>query len=290
MSAMAKSTLLKRLAVASLPLWSLSGWAAEPAATDAPRLLLQPPRESIASPITDRFALRGSVSHSSIDSVIRKDPLPLVQGTTLSGEDTLGMDDARVQASLELMFRLTPRHRIRADFHQIKRTGDATLDELVLFGGQIYRINDRVVSDMDMRTLGLTYTYSVLKKERFELGFGFALHLLQAEGESRVPARLVRESFDVAGPFATLATDATWRMTNRFSLNARAQYLSGNVDAIDGSFADYHADMQFRVRPNLALGLGYSQQRYRIDSLDPSFAGRFVLKVGGPEAFVRVSY
>ncbi|MEY2853367.1 MAG: hypothetical protein RL030_499 [Pseudomonadota bacterium] len=264
--------------------------AARTAATDDVRVLLQPPPEVQYSPLTDRFAMRGSYFKPAMDTAIRYDTSPLVQGTPISAEDTLGMDDNMNLATLELVFRLTPRQRLRADYLKISRKGDAVLDAPLVFGEDTFLPGDRVESSLDMRLLNLTYTYSIFRHERWELALGMGLHLLQAQGEAEVPARFLGDEFSVAGPFPSLALEGTVLITTRFSFNARAQYLTGNSSSVDGSYAHYHADVQFRAWPNVAFGLGYTSYSIRVDSTDEDFSGRFVLKAKGPEAFVRVSF
>jgi hypothetical protein len=259
-------------------------------ARDDVRVLLQPPPKVQYSPITDRFAMRASYFLPALDTPLRYDPSPLVQGTPVSAEDTFGMDDSMNLATMELMFRLTPRQRLRADYLKISRTGDAVLDELVVFGDDTFLPGDRVESSLDLRMLGLTYTYSIFRRERWELALGMGLHLLQAQGEAEVAARFLGDEFSVAGPFPSLALEGTVLITKRFSFNARAQYLAGNSSSVDGSYSNYHADVQFRAWPNMAFGLGYSSYSIRVDSTDVDFSGRFVLKAKGPEAFVRVSF
>jgi hypothetical protein len=280
--------LLLLAVVAVAPAAPLGAAEARPA-----RELLQPPVSVIVSPITDHFWLRGSYFRPTVGSSLRYDASPLLAGTPVSGEDTLGLAGRLDQGLAEMGFRLTDRQRIRADFYQMTRMGDATLAQPVQFGGNTYLVSDRVLSSMKLQLLDLAYSYSLLRRERVELGVGLGLHLLQAQARAEVPARLLREDFDVAGPFATLGLDATWRITQRFSTTAWAQYLPG--DALDirdvgGSFLRVHADVQFRWRPNLAFGLGYTQQGLRVDSTDEGFPGRVVLKARGPEVFVRASF
>jgi hypothetical protein len=105
-----------------------------------------------------------------------------------------------------------------------------------------------------------------------------------------VPARRLEERFDAAGPFPTLAVDGTYRITDRISLNARAQYFGVGIDEVDGSLGMYHADLQFRAWRNLAFGVGYTKTALRVDSSDSSFSGRLDIDVKGPEAFARVSF
>lgn len=256
----------------------------------AQRELLQPPTMSIASPITDRFAVRGLYFHSAVDTRVRYDSSAGDPGTLVSAEDTLGMRDKLGRGSLDLMFRMGERHRIRAGFSKQTRTGDTVLQQELRFGDDVYVVNDRVQSSMDVRKVAVGYTYSVLRRERVEIGLGFDLHLLQLEGTARVPARFLSERLDTAGPFATVAGDLTWRITNRFSLNADVHWFDVSLDEVEGGYLQWHGDVQFRAWRNLAFGLGYTHARYRVDSTDPEFAGYFNMKQSGPEAFVRVSF
>lgn len=261
-----------------------------PAAEQKPRELLQPPTMAIASPITDHFSLRGSYYQPSISTDMRYDPASGTPGTAFSAEDTFGMDDELNKGTLEMMIRLRDRNRLRVDFFKLTRHGDAVLTNGLRFGDDTYLVGDRVVSDLDVRMLNLTYTYSVIRAERFEFGVGAGIHLIQAEGMGAVPLRGLSQEFDVAGPFLTFAVDGTYRVTDRFSLNARAQYFGLGIDEVDGSLGMYHADVQFRAWKNLAFGLGYTKTTLSVESTDPDFTGRLGLDVTGPEAFVRVSF
>lgn len=266
----------------------LPAFAAEQAAPG--RELLQPPKVQVASPITDRFALRGVYFRPTVDTMVRYDSSAGAPGTLLDAEDTLGLPGQRDMGSLDMMFRMLERHRIRADFTKLSRGGDTLLGQPVFYGDDQFFANERVRTAMDLRKLGLTYTYSALRREKVEIGLGLGLHLLQLDGTVEAPARFVRERLDTAGPFATLVADATWRVTRRFSLNASAHYLDASIDEVEGGYTAWHADVQYRAWRNLSFGAGYSHTRYRIDSTDPDFSGYFNLKYSGPEAFVRVSF
>ncbi len=276
----------------TLVLLAVSATAVAGESADAPgaqRELLQPPKMRIASPITDRLAVNIRFYMPSIATDVRYDASTGTLGTPLTGEGTLGLEDQMKQAAIDLQFRMLERHRIRAQFYKQTRTGDVMLNQQIRFGDDVYLVNDRVVSKMDLRKLDLHYTYSFLRREKIELSAGLAIHLLQAEGNLDAPARFVSEQLDVAGPFATLAFDGTWRFTKRFSLNAQANYLKGHVDDVRGSYKAWNADVQFRVRPNFTLGAGYSATRFYLESTDPTDSGLFRFDYKGPQAFIRVS-
>jgi hypothetical protein len=54
--------------------------------------------------------------------------------------------------------------------------------------------------------------------------------------------------------------------------------------------SDYHGDMQYRWRRNLAVGLGYTALKTNLVVDDPDFPGRFLLDAAGPELFFRASF
>jgi hypothetical protein len=278
--------LLGTVALATGPLF-----AGELARTEGPaRELLKPQTKAVPSPITDRFAIRGLFYSSDINTAVRYDSSAGVAGTLIDGETLLGLPSRQRKPGLDMVFRMGKRHRIHADFHKMTRAGDVVINQQINFGDEVYDANDRVVSTMDLRRMGLAWTYSLLQTEKLELGLGLALHLMQMEGDVQVPARFERERLDAAGPVPSLAFDGTWRVTRRFSLNLSGNWLGGTIDEVKGSYNAVHADVQFRVRPNLAVGAGYSQTRFKVDSATTDFSGFFNLKYKGPQAFLRVSF
>jgi hypothetical protein len=54
--------------------------------------------------------------------------------------------------------------------------------------------------------------------------------------------------------------------------------------------ADYHADVQFRWRKNLAFGLGYTLLKTNLDVFDADQPVLFDMETAGPEIFFRASF
>lgn len=268
--------------------WGTAGLAADEPAPQ--RELLQPPRHAVPSPITDRLALRGLYFGQQLSTVVRYDNSAGVPGTLLDVEGQLGVPDTLDQGAADFMFRILDRHRIRVDYTQQVRNGEVLTATPIRFGNEIYPANERVQTHMDLRRFGITYTYSVVRSEKVEIGAGLGLNLLQVEGTLAAPARFLSEREDAAGPFPTLAVDGTWRFTKRFSVNAAFQYLGQSIDEVSGSYKSWSADVQFRAHRNLAIGAGYAATRYRITSTDDDLSGYFKLKYEGPQLFLRVSY
>jgi hypothetical protein len=263
----------------------ISAWVA-PAVQSAPS---RTPRE-IASPITDHFAVRGIYYKPSLTTDGRFDSDAGTPGTLFSGEDDLGLNDEANQGRMELLLRMNERHRVRVDYLKLDRFGANTLTRQINYRNSTYNIGDIVETDLNWRMLGLSYTWSALRRERFEIGVGLGLHFVEAQAKSEIRARNISEDGSGVGVLPTLALDGTWRISKRWAVTGHAQYLAVSSTDVDGSFADYHLDVQYRWRRNLAIGLGYSAIKLDADIDSDDLPGSLVLDASGPELFFRVSF
>ncbi len=59
---------------------------------------------------------------------------------------------------------------------------------------------------------------------------------------------------------------------------------------MEGSLGDYHGDLQFRWRPNLAFGLGYQSTKTQLNITNDDPNGFMTLATHGPELFARASF
>ena len=274
-----------------------------------PSEALKPETDAIASPITDRFYVRMSAFSASPETNMRLDPTqptviivppppcPAVgcipaPGTELVAEENLGLDDQIEQARIEFDVRMSDRNHLRVDYFKLSRFGDTLLTEPISFGEQDYQIGDNIRTNLDWRVLSLTWTYSLFKAERFEAGAGIGMHVIEAHAEMTEPGTLNIEKFDEVAPFATVALNAAYRISKRWSITARGQTFEYSQDELTGRLSDFHADIQFRFHKNAAVGLGYTQLRYELErearpNNKPAF---FDMSVPGPELFFRASF
>src|SRR5260370_16195685 len=112
------------------------------------------------SPITDRFYVRGTFFNPAISTTLRIDGtspgpgLPGTPGTVVSGERDLGLASRNPQGRIEIMFRLRERNRLRVDYFETNRRGDQAIARQILFGNEIFTVNDRVTSSCSGANLG----------------------------------------------------------------------------------------------------------------------------------------
>jgi hypothetical protein len=243
------------------------------------------------SPVTDRFAFRASFLHASVNTDLRLDPPgQALGGTALSGVKDLGFRASENDGMVELLFRLRDRNRIRADYLELDQHGTTTLSRPVVFGNQVFSTGDVLSAALQWRVMGLTWTYAIIQNDRFELGAGLGLHVMDLDVRGNVPSRFASYETSTAGALPTPALETALRITRRISLTARAQYLHGARNGTSGVMSDFHADAQFRLAPNFAIGAGYSLLRLRLETRSDSDPGMLGIRLRGPEVFVRASF
>ncbi len=254
---------------------------------------LPPHRHETPSPITDHFYIRGTFYDPQVRTHLRVDPsqaAPGVTGTPVNGENNLGLPDRLRQGRVEFMFRLRERSKVRVDYFQADRSGSKVLANDIVFGNQTFAGGQRTQTSLDWRQFDITYTYSLVRNDRFEVGTGVGIYFLQVDAIGQVPAQNQRQEVTAATPFPALPLDLTWRISSRWAATVRGAYLKATLSGFRGWYADSHEDIQYRWNPNLAIGLGYAAIRTSLTRRGGSFPGAFAMSISGPEAFVRFSF
>lgn len=256
-----------------------------------PSEVLHPDTTDIASPVSDHFYMRLSYFQPSVSTDFRLDPgNTLNGGTQLNAEDDLGLDDQVNQGRIEFDLRMRERHHLRVDYFKLSRFKQQPLTQDIVFGDFTFEEGDQFRTNLDWRVFSFTYTYQFLKFERFEAGAGLGIHIIQAQASGGEPGTLNRESDSAAGPFPTIAVNAAYRISKRWSVTARGQSFSASPDDFEGKLSDYHMDIQYRWRRNFAVGLGYTKMETNLLVTDTTQPLEFNLDTSGPELFFRVSF
>jgi len=257
-----------------------------------PSEALKPEKNDIASPVSDRFYVRGIAFQGAVDTQMRVDSAGATtpDGTLLSAEDDLGLDDTIEQARIEFDVRLKERNHVRVDYFKLDRFHQVVLPEDIEFGDFSFDAGDTFRSKLDWSALSLTYTYSLFKAERFEAGLGLGLHIFEIHAEGGEPGTLNRDHGDEAGAFPTVALNASYRISKRWAVTARYNTLKVDVDDGSGEYIDAHADIQYRWRKNFAVGIGYTNLSIDLDVTDTDEPFFFNMETKGPELFFRAAF
>ncbi|HEX3912789.1 MAG TPA: hypothetical protein VHW71_04720 [Steroidobacteraceae bacterium] len=248
--------------------------------------------EDYLSPTEERVRLSLGVVRLSNQTDLQLDSSAGVPGTPLSAEDLFGLDRSDYEAKIQAMVRVGERHRLRFDYFSLDRSAQTTVTDPLVFRDVTLQPGDPLDSDLSIRTFGITYGYSFLHSDKYEVAatIGISDTDISARARVQTATRHVDQTEDQAGPFPTIGLDATYVVSKRFYFDGRAQYFKVRVDDLDGSLGIYELDALYRLRPNISFALGYSMLRANLVSAQPKQSGFFNFNSKGPELFVRIAF
>jgi len=254
---------------------------------------LPPAKHEPASPITDHFYMRAAYYAPKYNTNFRVDPTNAasgITGTPVNAENDLGLEHRDSRGVVDFMFRLRDRNKVRVAYFETNRSGSQVLANDVVFGNQTFPAGQLAQTTFDLQQFNITYTYSFIRNNRFEVGSGLALYFLQLDVIGAVPAQNLRQEVTAATPFPALPLDLTWCLSSRWAATAQAAYLKVNTHDLGGWYLDTHADIQYRWVSNFAVGAGYASIRTDLTHRNGSFPGVVKMNISGPQVFVRFSF
>jgi hypothetical protein len=248
--------------------------------------------EDYLSPTEEHVRLSLGFVHLNSSTTMQVDSSTGVLGTLVNGENDFGLDKSDFEAKFQLMLRVGERNRVRFDYFALDRTGNTTVNKDILFRNVELLPGNPLDTNLSIDVLSITYEYSFIHSEKFELAATLGINDTDISARARVntAARQVDQTEDQAGPFPTVGLDGTYVISKRFYVDARAEYFKANVDKLDGSLGFYELNALYRLRPNISFALGYELVKAHLLSAQSSKAGLFDFTTQGPEFFVRVAF
>ena len=227
----------------------------------------------------ETIAFKGAAIFAFIDSDIE------YKGREFDLEDDFDLDDFSVLPSLDLRWRFTRnrKHRLEAGYFSILRSDSRTLEfDLELPGeDETIPVGAKLDTDFDVHIATLTYGYSILHRERVELGLFAGLDFIVTEAkvtgrwrigdtEFKADDDLIQENFNV--PFPTAGVYFDWAFAERLALMTRFQYFGIKFEGIHGQLFRGKVRLQHRTFRHLNLYAGYDVVGANVDFDSSSFS------------------
>jgi hypothetical protein len=239
--------------------------------------------------IEDRFRAEVSMLGAAFDTTLRLDPSQTIQGTVINAEDDLALDDSQFVILGELTLLPGDRHLVRLSGLSARRSAQTVLDQGIIFEDDIYFRGETVNSELNITMFGLTYGYRFIARETAELTASFGVQVVEVEANAVVRNRIVRDPESGVAPLPLIGLEGRYDFTPQWGFEARVQYLTANVEDVDGSIMDARAAVTWRTNPHLVFGLGYRSLSFEIDSQNESTPGFVDMTITGPTLFIRAS-
>jgi hypothetical protein len=239
--------------------------------------------------VEDKFRAEVMMLGATYDTDLRIDPTLATQGTLISAEDDLGLDDSDLLPLAEITLLPGDRHLVRLSGFGMRRSAQQVINRTIVFDDQTYQAGELVNSTLNMTIFGLTYGYSIVKMQQLDVALTFGIQVVEVEANAVVRSRVVRDAETGVTPLPLGGIEGRYDFNDQWSAEMRLQYISVEFDEINGTVMDARAALTWRKNPYLVFGVGYRMFGVEVDSQDIDTPGRVDAQMAGPLLFMRAS-
>ena len=199
------------------------------------------------------LGVRGYYWFPELSGDIRVDDAGIV-GTELNLEDDLGVDDESYPI-IEVLAGIG-RHHLSLSFYSADYEGDVVLSQDIIFNGELYQVNERVVSNLEYDNYDFMYRYDVLDLENFLAGgsLGLVARLMVFDGSVSMVSATVTAKEDFTAPIPMLGANFHVGILKDI---LEARVLVTGIGYSDNTAFDGQAEISLTPFPFLDIHGGY---------------------------------
>jgi len=243
-----------------------------------------------------RFSVTGGTSPASFDTNARIDPDEgTEEGTLVSFERDLGLEDSRNLQRFGLQWRPFARHELAATHFSAPRAGLEQIDRNIVFRDETYSVNALVTTDFDLDYWSATYTYWARRAERS--GIGITLGVANIAMDASVTAQqpgvtvTVTQTAETDVPVALAGLQTRIAFMERLHGEASISTLPRvTIEDYTGTALTGAARLEYRPLNWLGIGAAYHYFRLDVDVAQADLGGSLDMTIRGPEAYLRLAF
>ena len=221
------------------------------------------------------FELSASGTLLVLGANIRIDP-DSGEGTEIDLEDQLGIGSTTLKPRLALRWRPGRRHELEGGYQWAKRSGEAVLQDTIVFRDTVYAAGLRVNTTAGTSQAFLTYRFAFAAKEKSQLGAAVGLGIIFLRNELTATAgataggpdtAIVRYSRqgDFNGPSGSLGLYGRWLLGEKWYLESDLRGIYLEIENIKARVVELGAAGRYFLSDKVALEGGYNLGFYGVD-------------------------
>jgi hypothetical protein len=259
-------------------------------------LLAAAPLAAQDSLLFPRFSVTGGTSPGSFDTNARIDPdATATEGTLVSFERDLGLDDSRTWTRFALQWRPFARHELALSYFSAPRRGLQQIDREITFRNEVYPVSALVTTQFDLDYSSATYTYWARRTDRNGLGISLGVADLAIDALIRAQQPgvtvTITESAKTDVPVALAGAQGRVAFTERLHGEADVATLPRvTIGDYTGTALTAGARVEYRPVRWLGVGVAYHYFRLDVDVAQVDLSGSLDMTIRGPEGFVRFAF
>lgn len=261
-----------------------------------PVILLTLPLFGQQSLLFPTFSVTAGQSTDDFETNARIDPDDgAFEGTLISFERDLGLEDSRTLPRFGVQWRPFRRHELAAMHFAASREGFEEIDREIVFRDEIYRAQALVTTQFDLDYWSATYTYWARRTDRDGLGItlGVASLALDASITAEQPgvSVTVTQEAETEVPVALAGLQGRIAFAERIHGEASFATLPRvTIEDYTGTALTGQARLEYRPLNWLGIGAAYNYFRFDVDVEASDLRGSLDMTFKSPEVYVRLAF
>ncbi len=188
----------------------------------------------------------------------------LLEGTGVDLEKRLGLQSTTQNFEALATFRLSKKQMLTFDYFHLNRGASKTIEDSIIFGGEVYHAGATLNAATAMRYYGIQYRYYIWRREKWELGAGLGIDAFSLSGSLGIKTNVegqadsAQKSGNFTAPAPMVGIYADVEVIPKFFLRGDLQMLYINsVAGYGGSVTDNRIAAEYYPFHNYGVGLSY---------------------------------
>lgn len=239
--------------------------------------------------LQDRFYFAAGAFLPRSTTSVQVNSNTLGVGTDVEFEHSLGMQESKTVPDLYGRYRFGNRWRVEAEYFELNRNGQRTIDRDIQYGDKVFPVNAQVSSKFDFADVRISVGYSFFRTVDKEIGVGLGAHVASYDVSLTANA-LGTEAKNVTAPLPVVTGYGQFALTERWAVGARLDWLSLSYDKYEGKIAAMGLDVLYQPFRHVGFGAGFRSLYIDAKVKNTDRTAQFRQTLQGPLAFVNVSF
>jgi len=237
-----------------------------------------------------------------VDSSFSLSPSTGGSGESIDAENVLGLDGTVTSAWLNFDWRFLPRHQLQAAWFELNRSGSTSASREFTVGDTTAMVGASVSSKLDMELWRLTYGYSIVHEEKFDLALLIGTHIVTAKGTVTASGSIAVNGVPMAGgtstessstytfPLPHVGAELSYEVSPKWSAHFNMLLFALEYSNFRGSLFQFDATVAYQATKHFGLGAGYTYFNLNLQSQAAQLAGGFDYEFYGPAVFAYTTF
>ncbi|MBA2960922.1 MULTISPECIES: hypothetical protein [Ramlibacter] len=209
---------------------------------------------------------------------------------------TFGTASDKTRGRVEGLWRINPRHSLRAAYFNNDVTRSRVLDRDIQWGDNTFNAGANVQSTTKYSVYELAYDYTFMRTPTYEVAGSLGMHFTDLKlslsgtgtatgGGSTVTGLISREG-KIPAPLPVIGVRGGWAVAPSILLDGRLEFFKLSGGGYDGHWANAHVGATWMFSRHFGVGLGYDKFTTRLQLEKNDFNGQLKFGYSGLMAFV----